>query len=491
MTTKPPPLTRDAALEYLLERIDYERVPRFPYRAQTLKLARMHELLDRLDNPHRRYPIVHVAGTKGKGSTSSMIASILAAAGYRTGLYTSPHLDRVEERMMVDGQPSSGDEFAALIDRVRQAVDPMDRLAGNNGTHEQGPTYFEITTAAAMLHFARRQVDVAVLEVGLGGRLDSTNVCQPEVAVITSISFDHMRQLGNTLAAIAGEKAGIIKTGIPVVSGVVDQEPAEVIRQRAAGLDCPYFEIGRDFHLEYRGIQWVSSPSESPLGCGRLATCLDYREPAERGDLELPDLEIGLLGKHQAANAAVAIATVCRLQQQGWNIPAQAIRRGLVQVRVPARTEVIQSQPPVILDAAHNVASIQALVEVLDEAFGDTRARILIFATSRDKDLAGMLRCLLPKFSTIILTRYLNNPRCVDLVDLKQEAQMAAAATGVSTGDCQILIEPCPAAAWSAAESLAAPDSVICVSGSFFLAAEIRSLAESSPLRPLRVATAS
>ncbi len=488
MTNRPLTLTRDAALEYLLGRIDYERVPRFPYRAQTLKLARMHELLDRLGNPHDRYPIVHVAGTKGKGSTSSMIASILSAAGYRTGLYTSPHLDRVEERMMVDGQPSSGDEFAALIDRVRQVVDPMDRLAGGNGTHEQGPTYFEITTAAAMLHFAQRQVDAAVLEVGLGGRLDSTNVCHPAVTVITSISFDHTRQLGNTLAAIAGEKAGIIKTGIPVVSGVVDQEPAEVIRQRAAELTCPYFEIDRDFHLDYRGICWVDQPSDLSLDNGRLVTRLDYREPADPSNLVMPDLEIGLLGKHQAANAAVAIATVRCLQRQGWNLPTRAIRWGLAQARVPARTEVVQSDPPVILDAAHNVASIRALVEVLDEAFADIGSRILIFATSRDKDLAGMLRCLMPKFSTIILTRYLNNPRCVDLVEMRQEAEAAAAE--VCRGDCQILMEPCPAAAWSAAESLAGPDALICVSGSFFLAAEIRSLAAASPLRPIHVATA-
>ena len=488
MTSKPTTLTRDAALEYLLGRIDYERVPRFPYRAQTLKLARMRELLDRLGNPHHRYPIVHVAGTKGKGSTSSMIASILSAAGYRTGLYTSPHLDRIEERMMVDGHPSTGDEFVALIDRVRQAVDEMDRRAGSNGSHEQGPTYFEITTAAAMLHFAQRPVDVAVLEVGLGGRLDSTNVCHPEVSVITSISFDHMRQLGNTLAAIAGEKAGIIKTGIPVVSGVVDQEPAEVIRQRAAALQCPYFEIDRDFRLDYRGIQWIRQSSDSSRGGGRLVTRLDYQETPELSGVAMGDLEIGLLGKHQAANAAVAIATVGRLQEQGWNIPADAMRWGLAAARVPARTEVIQSHPPVILDAAHNVASIRALVQVLDEAFADTRSRILIFATSRDKDLAGMLRCLLPKFSTIVLTRYLNNPRCVDLVDLKQQADAAAAE--ITASDCQILLEPCPAAAWSAAESLAGPDALICVSGSFFLVAEIRSLAEASPLRPIRAATA-
>jgi dihydrofolate synthase / folylpolyglutamate synthase len=476
MTNFPEPFGRDAALEYLLGRIDYERVPRFPYRAQTLKLARMRELLSRLGNPHHRYPVVHVAGTKGKGSTSAMIASILCAAGYRTGLYTSPHLEQVEERMTVDGCPSSGEEFAGLIARVKAVVDAMDRRTGTNGGYEQETTYFEITTAAAMLHFAERRVDVAVLEVGLGGRLDSTNVCRPEVSVITSISFDHMRQLGNTLAAIAGEKAGIIKPGIPVVSGVVNEEPAEVIRARAQRLDCPYFEIGRDFQLAYRGIELVSLSEPA-----RLVTRLDYSEPSGNADKELTGLETGLLGRHQAANAAVAIATVRRLQQRGWAVSSAAVREGLARARVPARTEVVQRRPIVVIDAAHNVASIQALVDLLDEAFPEVRSRILIFATSRDKDLAGMLRCLLPKFTSVILTRYLNNPRYVEPAEVKELAdEIAAGDRGLS---CQILVEACPAAAWSAAEALATDDDLICVSGSFFLAAEIRHLAQTSPLR--------
>ncbi|MCL4203365.1 MAG: bifunctional folylpolyglutamate synthase/dihydrofolate synthase [Pirellulaceae bacterium] len=482
MTNRIEPLTRDAALEYLLGRIDYERVPRFPYRAQTLKLARMRELLSRLGNPHDRYPIVHVAGTKGKGSTSAMIASILGAAGHRAGLYTSPHLEQVEERMTVDGCPSTGEEFAALIARVRVAVDAMDRRVGMNGGYESGPTYFEITTAAAMLHFAQRQVDVAVLEVGLGGRLDSTNVCRPEVSVITSISFDHTRQLGNTLAAIAGEKAGIIKPGIPVVSGVANEEPAEVIRARAQRLGCPYFEIGRDFQLTYRGIELATL-----AGTPRLVTRLDYAEPPGTEDEGYRGLQTGLLGRHQAANAAVAVATICRLQQRGWAIPTAAVREGLRQARIPARTEVVQCRPIVVVDAAHNVASIQALVDVLDEAFPEVRSRILVFATSRDKDLAGMLRCLLPKFSTVILTRYLNNPRYVEPVELKELADEIAAAD--PEVNCQVLVEACPAAAWSAAEALATDDALICVSGSFFLAAEVRNLAQTSPLRKTHAVT--
>jgi len=410
-----------------------------------------------------------------------MIASILSSAGYRTGLYTSPHLEQVEERMTIDGLPCSGQEFAALIARLRGVVDEMDRQAGSNGGYDQGPTYFEITTAAALLHFAQRGVDAAVLEVGLGGRLDSTNVCEPDVSVITSISFDHMRQLGNTLAAIAGEKAGIIKHGVPVVSGVTATEPAEVIRDAAQRLVCPYFEIGRDFVVNYRGVTVEEASSVASTSGGRLQTHFDYADGPEPNGRSLMDLQTSLLGRHQAANAGVAIATIRRLQQRDWNIPEMAIRQGLERVRVPARTEIVQMHPPVIVDAAHNVASIQALIDVLEEAFPHMPTRVLIFATSQDKDLAGMLRCVLPKFSHVILTRYLNNPRYVEPAELKQLADEEAQNDSGMTST--ILVEACPAAAWSAAEALATGRALVCVTGSFFLAAEIRSLAASSPLR--------
>ena len=207
-----PPLSYDAALEFLLGRIDYERTTAVPYCRREYRLDRMRELLNRLDDPQRTYPIVHVAGTKGKGSTAAMIAGILTAAGYRTGLYSSPHLDRMEERVAIDGQSCSSGELVELIERVWPAVSAMDRCA-DQGDGPGRPTYFEITTAMALVQFARRAVDAAVLEVGMGGRLDSTNVCPTIASVITSISFDHTKQLGNTLESIAREKAGIIKPG--------------------------------------------------------------------------------------------------------------------------------------------------------------------------------------------------------------------------------------------------------------------------------------
>ena len=265
---------RDAALRFLVGRIDYERTQSMPSSEEAMKLDRMRELLARLGNPHEAVPIVHVAGTKGKGSTSAMIAAVLSAAGYRIGLFTSPHLDRVEERIAIDGRPCSGDDLADLVERIRPAVEAMDQAAisplpsgdepevrategsgvrgqGSESPNQHGPTYFEIVTAMAFDHFRRRGVNAAVLEVGLGGRLDSTNVCSPCVTIITNISFDHTKQLGDTLAAIAAEKAGIIKPGVPVISGVDTDEPRGVIRRIARQNGCRLVELGVDFHFDY------------------------------------------------------------------------------------------------------------------------------------------------------------------------------------------------------------------------------------------------
>ncbi len=464
----------EAALNYLFGRINYERAERLPYRSRGLKLDRMRELLLRLGNPHQQFPIIHVAGTKGKGSTSAMIAAILTAAGYQTGLYTSPHLEHIEERMVVDGRPCSHDEFTELVRRIRPAVEAMDTAAAKLG--DCGPTYFELTTAAAITHFARRDVDAAVLEVGLGGRLDSTNVCQPEVCVITSISFDHMRQLGNTLASIAKEKAGIIKPGVPVVTGVDVPEALSVIQRIASERGCACYLAGKDFHWRYQGAQIISTSSQpsdaSTAACGEF----DYWEDGSADEQPLERLRVALPGRHQACNGAVALATIGRMRERGWRISESDVRRGLNQARVAARTEVIPGPPLLIVDAAHNVASIEALLDLLAEsAFASSRGRrVLVFATSEDKDASGMLRRLLPAFDNVVLTRYMNNPRYVDPVGLDALATTIVAQDAV----CQtrIVTQPHPEAAWNCAKSLTADDGLICVTGSFFLASEIRKL---------------
>ncbi|HKD36341.1 MAG TPA: Mur ligase family protein, partial [Pirellulales bacterium] len=245
-----------AALDFLLGRIDYERAATVPYHRRAFHLERMRDLLSQLGNPHDSLKVVHIAGTKGKGSTAAMIAAVLSAAGYRTGLYTSPHLDRIEERLMIDGRPCSPEQFVDLLERVRPAVEAMDEdrrsEVGSRKSEVAGPTYFEITTAMAFLHFAEQATDIAVIEVGLGGRLDSTNVVIPLVSVITSISFDHMKQLGSTLDAIAHEKAGIIKRGVPVVSGVLGDEPRRAIEEVGRGQNSALIQLGVDFDFVYR-----------------------------------------------------------------------------------------------------------------------------------------------------------------------------------------------------------------------------------------------
>jgi dihydrofolate synthase/folylpolyglutamate synthase len=439
----------------LAERVNYERTISVPYQSADFKLDRMRRLLRSLSDPHLAVKAIHIAGTKGKGSTAVMIAAVLEAAGLRTGLYTSPHLDRIEERIAVNGRSCPQDVFLSLAEQVRPAVEELDREAATCG--DTGPTFFEVTTAMAFLHFAQQQADAAVLEVGLGGRLDSTNVCHPEVSVITSISFDHMRQLGNTLAAIAGEKAGIIKPHIPVVSGVLPPEPRDVIAAQASAARSPLFQRGPDFDID---------PSAS--------SALTYREPAT--GYELTDVHLAMVGDHQAANAAVAIATINRLRERDWSIPDEALRAGLQIARCPARIEQLATRPTTILDVAHNVASIEALLAALQRF--PARRRILVFASSKDKDYAGMLERLLPAFNTVFLTQYVNNPRAMEAEGLLAIAQQIRRASNANNDSPPATLHAAvrPHDALRLARLVASPDDLICIAGSFFLAAELRPL---------------
>jgi len=469
----------EAAVRFLLGRIDYERARNVPYRQREFKLERMRELLDGLGNPQSGLPIVHVAGTKGKGSTAAMIAAVLSAAGQRIGVFSSPHLDRIEERMSVDGCCCPADEFAEMVDQLRPVVETMDRAAAEIADDEIGPTYFELTTAMALMHFARSEVDTAILEVGLGGRLDSTNVCEPRVSVITSISLDHTRQLGNTLESIAREKAGIVKPGVPVVSGVRRDEPREVIREVCRRQGSRLVELGVDFDFDYYPPRHLEeAPAAGKLDFRFFRPLADREDPYPTTGLK--DLSLRMLGRHQAANAAVALAVLAELSHGGRAIPEEAIRTGLATVGCPARVEVVARRPAIVLDAAHNRASIEALLKVLDESFSAAR-RLLVFATSDDKDFRGMLSCLMDRFDEVIFTRYLKNPRAVSPQQLQQ---LAAELTGRPS-----TVAAEPAGALEEIRRRAAPDDLICITGSFFLAAEIRRLlaVESSP-QPTRQA---
>lgn len=456
---------REAALEFLFGRIDYERARNVPYRKREFKLQRMRELLEQIGNPHLGMPIVHVAGTKGKGSTAAVISAVLSEAGYRVGLFTSPHLDRIEQRMAVAGRECPAGELVELVDRIRPAVEAMDQQVLRRGVDDIGPTYFEITTAMALLHFRRQRVDAAVLEVGLGGRLDSTNVCRPLVSVITSISLDHTRQLGGTLESIAREKAGIVKPGVPVVSGVTAPGPREVIRQVCRRHGCPLRELGVDFDFDYRPPRHLER--------GPAAGRLDFRRPGEGPDYE--NLALGLLGRHQASNAVVALATLCELQRAGWKMPSEAVRTAIAGAVWPARLEVIARRPAIVIDSAHNPASIDAMVEVLEESFSVGR-RLLLFATTEEKDLRGMLQRVLGRFDGVVFTRYSTNPRAVPPEELR------ALATELTGRPYAVYADP--AEAWAEIRRRAGPQDLICVAGSFFIAAEMRRrlLTRRSPL---------
>ena len=446
-------LNYDEALAFWYGCINYEQRSPQP---DDLKLEQMRALLAQLGNPHEQLRIIHVAGSKGKGSTSAMLAAILREAGFLTGLFTSPHLCGVEERIQVDGRPIASDELTSQLEEVQTAVRELQacRTSGRNQI-AFSPTFFEVATALGFLYFHRRRVDWALVEVGLGGRLDSTNVCIPEVALITSISFDHTRQLGNSLASIAREKAGIVKSGRPVISGTKNPEARAVIEQVCQERRAPLRQLGIDFHYEYTPGKIEADTCTSATGAVQIRT-------EER---IWPAMELGLLGEHQATNAAVAVACTEALRNAGWQIADSAVARGLAGVSWPARLEVVSHRPLVVLDCAHNVASASALTAALKTSFPPGR-KILIFASSNDKDVAGMFKILGPVFSHIFLTRYGKNPRSVLPEELARTLGQVA---GTPSTICPTAIE-----AWHRARELATPADVICIAGSVFLAGELR-----------------
>ena len=438
--------------DFLFGRLNYERTG-MPRSSSELRLARMRRLLRALGDPQDAAPIVHVAGTKGKGSTSALIAAALTASGIKTGLFSSPHLNAVEERFRTDGNQIATVDLANLINEIRPILERLDDDESARG--HRPSTFFEVTTALGLLHFARANAGAVVLEVGLGGRLDSTNAVRPAVSVLTNISFDHTKQLGNTLAAIAGEKAGIIKRRRAVVSGVRGDEPRRVIEAAALLRKAPFRAIDIDYFYEYiPPIQPLSKPA---AGIVRVRT---WR--TDWGGIELP-----LLGSHQAWNAATALATLDVLGERGIDVSADSVRRGFGSLEWPARVEVMGESPWLVVDGAHNVAAAQALAETLGSNFPHTR-RTLVFGASKDKDVIGQLRELLPLFDRAVATRYLENPRAV------APDEIAAIVRELSAIDCRIAPEP--ALALETARAITDADSLICVTGSIFLAAEVRAL---------------
>jgi len=432
-------MTYREAIEYLHSLTDYEKRRLERYTPETLDLTRVERLLDALGNPHRAYPSVHIAGTKGKGSTAAMMESALRVAGYRTGFYVSPHLHTFRERIRVGGDLISRKEIVSLVEEIRPLVKQV-----------EGVTTFEATTVMAFAHFARQRVEVLVAEVGLGGRLDATNVLMPEAAVITSLSLDHTYLLGNTLPEIAREKAGIIKAGVPVVSAPQRPEAIHIIEEVSRDRKAPLIEVGRDW-------TWDAGPFDLK---GQFFTARRIRGGGNdlAGDYWTP-----LLGRHQLENGTTALAALQVLREQGFNLPRPPVEEGLRTVEWPGRMEILSQAPLVVADCAHNPYSARVLRTALEEWFPGTRW-VLVFGASADKDIAGMLRALLPITDYLIVTRS-EHPRAISPIEL---ADIAASVGGGA--EVAVSVSRALRRALLATE----PGSGLLFTGSIFLVAEAR-----------------
>jgi dihydrofolate synthase/folylpolyglutamate synthase len=450
------------ALDYLYSFVDYSLTRAFRYSPEKFDLSRMAAFLELLGNPHLKYPVIHVAGTKGKGSTSALIASALRAAGYKTGLYTSPHLLDYTERMQVNGEPIPAADFVSLVDEIKPHVQKIDQL-----------TTFEITTALGFLFFNRQSVDTAVVEVGMGGRLDATNLVSPLVTVITSISMDHMAVLGNTLAQIAAEKGGIIKTGRPVVLAPQRSEAGQVLRSIAAERKAPLCQVGDD--LLYTETGHALDGQTFLVWNRNEQKLLDaYIESDGKQAWKPLHLKIPLLGYHQVQNAATAYAALKTARKEGLEVSDVSIQRGFESVVWPGRFEVLRRSPVVVIDSAHNPDSALKLRLTIDDYFPGKPA-LLVFGASEDKNIEEMFESLLPRVQQVITTQSIH-PRAADankLVELVHRYGKPARA-----------MVPVEDALQEAIKRAEQQNSVVVVAGSLFLAAAARQILDKTKFLP-------
>ncbi|HEX8991915.1 MAG TPA: folylpolyglutamate synthase/dihydrofolate synthase family protein [Anaerolineales bacterium] len=424
----------DAALDYLYSFVDYSLKHSSELAKADFNLDRMRLLMAELGNPQDHYPTVHVAGTKGKGSVCAFVASGLHAAGLRVGLYTSPHLLDYAERIRIDFAPIDHRALVDLVEEIKPVAARVPKL-----------TTFEITTALAFMHFAKQHVDAAVIEVGLGGRLDATNIILPKVSVITSLSYDHMAVLGNTLAQIAGEKAGIIKPGVPVISAPQKPEALEVLVRVAAEHKAPFTLVGRDITFE------------------GLRHSLDGQSLKVRKDQDAYMYTIPLLGAHQVQNAAVAAAALWTIREQRIGVPDQAIQDGLAAVQWPARFQVVRREPPVIFDSAHNQDSFARLRQALEDYFPG-RPAYLVFGASEDKNIPGMFEEIKPVVRLILISKSFH-PRALEPEKIAALADQAGIPHEIA---------PSVGAAFGRALEMSEKDgSIVLSAGSMFVTAEV------------------
>jgi len=422
-------------LDMYLERlIDYEKLTHYNYKS-AYSLERVEELLELLGNPHKRFPSVVISGTKGKGSTAAILASILTAAGRKTGLFTSPHLVSLRERIKIGTSPISAGQFKKNLSLIKNAVE---------ASGLKGLTFFEVLTGAAFLYFADRKIDVAVLEVGLGGRLDAVNVVDQILSVMTPISYDHTQLLGKSIRAIAKEKCGIVKRAVPLVSAPQTEEAEQVIRSAAVRKGSELFFTGKD--IDYKNLKISASGTSFDARIGRRR----YK-----------DLHMPLIGRHQAENALAAItAAGIAGERSGLKIRESDVRNGLSRVKLAGRFQIFSKGPYLILDGAHNRASAQALSDTFKRLFG--KVSVLVFGISSDKDIEGVARILCPLADSVIFTN----------AD-SQRAEPGAALARRLKGFCRdCYTAPDIKDALTFAKAISGMKDVILVTGSFFLVGE-------------------
>lgn len=441
----PPPVPAifTKAMRFLTTLTDFEKLRIVRYNNQNFDLDRMRTLLKKLGNPHEQFRTVHVAGTKGKGSTCAMIASMLQANGYKVGLYTSPHLLDIRERIAINGELISHADFGRLV----KTVEPFVLRA------RPTPTYFDVLTAVAMKHFAEQKVDIAVIETGLGGRLDSTNVIKPEVTAITSISKDHTQQLGNTLAKIAEEKAGIFKHGIPAVTVVQDPDVEATLQRVAAKVGAPLDITGKSIEFSFR---FESSRLQGPHNFICLTT----------PNSKFEHLPVPLLGEHQAINCGLALSVIDKLKTRGLPINDMKAMEGLQKTTIPGRMEVINQQPRVLVDGAHNAASIDAMLRAIGQHI-PYDSMVLIFACCGDKDVPGMLHRISNGADKVIFTKVDNirtaNPDELAAQYIELYGKMAQVAPNLET-------------ALGIANRAVTKEDLIVITGSFYLVGEAKKM---------------
>lgn len=425
-------------LDYLYSFIDYETMHR-PRDAAQYDLRRVDELLTRLGNPHLKAKSVHIAGTKGKGSTAAMLASVLTTSGYTTGLYTSPHLSDIRERIRVDNELISEAELISLVEKLKPEASAVNQKATYGKL-----TTFELLTALAFSYFALKEVDFQVAEAGLGGRLDATNVITPEVGIITSVSLDHTDVLGDSLAQIAAEKAGIIKPAGVVVSSPQTDEVAKVIEEACLKCGAGLVRVGSD-------VTWQE------LGFDAEGQFLKVNGMLASYQLSLP-----LLGRYQLENAATAVAALEVLASRGFNISRDSVIIGLAEVSWPGRFQILSRSPLIVVDGAHNPASARGLRQSIEHYFKDFDQAVLVIGTSLDKDIAGIVSELSPLFDEVIVTRS-RHPRAMATPQLKAEFTRL----GVEAQAAETVPE-----AVSLALAQAGSRDFICITGSLFVVGE-------------------